>query len=501
MNRVMPQIENIVYLMLENRSLDNVLGWLYEKDKPKHAYPPNSSPLYDGLVKGKFSNPAHSWKGVQHYPVEPIPTKDQHQRVPWYDPYEAMREGSGPEWNGVMNQLFGDQNKISSMPKKNSKAHMLGFLQDYYASYMALWQGLDAMWSYTPAQLPHINALARAYAVSDRWFSSVPTQTNPNRAFSLCGTSLGREANANLRALEQFDVPTVINRLADAGKSWGLYYEDIWHSNQCFTAYTFPQIGKAKKGEIAEIDTFLQHAKAGRLPEFSYLEPKWGYGKGAIFTQGHDYHPPTDVAPGDAFLQKIYTAIRQSPQWQHTLFIVTFDEHGGTYDHVSPPWSAVNPDGKIGSKWGFRFDLYGVRVPTLLISPYIAPGTVFRQPAESKLPYDHTSFIKTVLLWAGVDPANAGLGKRVIAAPSFDAVLNDTVANTETVEQQAVLTGGPTTQDEPAAAPEHGNELFAGMPFASVREIINSSSNLETVKAEVARFKADPKAFEAELEK
>jgi phospholipase C len=357
------------------------------------------------------------------------------------------------------------------------------------------------MWSYTPAQLPHINALARAYAVSDRWFSSVPTQTNPNRAFSLCGTSLGREANANLRALEQFDVPTVINRLADAGKSWGLYYEDIWHSNQCFTAYTFPQIGKAKKGEIAEIDTFLQHAKAGRLPEFSYLEPKWGYGKGAIFTQGHDYHPPTDVAPGDAFLQKIYTAIRQSPQWQHTLFIVTFDEHGGTYDHVSPPWSAVNPDGKIGSKWGFRFDLYGVRVPTLLISPYIAPGTVFRQPAESKLPYDHTSFIKTVLLWAGVDPADAGLGKRVIAAPPFDAVLNDTVANTETVEQQAVLTGGPTTQDELAAAPETGDELFAGMPFASVREIINSSSNLETVKAEVARFKADPKAFEAELEK
>ena len=165
MNRVMPQIKNIVYLMLENRSLDNVLGWLYEKDKPKHVYPPNSSPLYDGLVKGKFSNPAHSRKGVQHYPVEPIPAKDQHKRVPWYDPYEAMREGSGPEWNGVMNQLFGDQNKISSMPKKNSKAHMLGFLQDYYAArYMALWKGLDAMWSYTPAQLPHINALARAYA-------------------------------------------------------------------------------------------------------------------------------------------------------------------------------------------------------------------------------------------------------------------------------------------------------------------------------------------------
>ena len=206
------------------------------------------------------------------------------------------------------------------------------------------------------------------------------------------------------------------------------------------------------------------------------------------------------MAPGDAFLHRICAAIRQSPQWQHTLFIVTLDEHGGTYGHVSPPWGAVNPDGKIGRKWRFGFDLYGVRVPTLLISPYIAPGTVFRQPAESKLPYDHTSFIKTVLLWAGIDPANAGLGKRVIAAPSFDAVLDDDVANTETVEQQAELTGSPTLQDEPVAAPPHGNELFAGMPFASVREIINNSSNLETVKAEVARFKADPQAFEAELE-
>jgi phospholipase C len=499
MTRVMPQIKNIVYLMLENRSLDNVLGWLYEKDKPQHVYPKNSSPQYDGLIKGEYYNPAHAWNGVQRYTVEPIPTKYQNERIPCYDPYEAMRDGSGSEWNGVMNQLFGNQDKNTHMPPKNTKANMLGFLQDYYDSYMVQWKGLDSMWSYTPTQLPNINNLALAYAVSDRWFSSVPTQTNPNRAYSICGTSLGREANANLQAVEQFDAPTLFNKLGDAGKSWGLYFEDIWHNNQCFTEYTFPHISKAKNGEIAGIASFLQHAKAGTLPAFCYLEPKWGYGKGSIYVQGHDYHPPTEIAPGDEFLLKIYTALRQSPQWQDTLFIVTFDEHGGTYDHVSPPWNAINPDGINGTKWGFQFDLYGVRVPTLLISPYIRAGTVFRQPETSQLPYDHTSFIRTVLCWAGIDPATAGLGKRVIAAPMFDAVLSDQIVNTQTVTLQ--MPPDSDTSEVSTTTEPHGNALFAGMPFASVREIINNSSNIESVKTDIARFKADPAAFETKLKK
>ena len=492
MNPVMPQIKTIVYLMLENRSLDNVLGWTYQQnDQPKNVYPAGSSSRYDGLVQGEFYNPAHAWDGVKRYPVEAIPAKYQNDRVPCYDPYEAMRDGSGSEWNGVMNQLFGNQDIIANMPTKNMHASMLGFLQDYYARYMVEWQGLDSLWTYTPAQLPYINRLARAYAVSDRWFSSVPTQTNPNRAYSLCGTSLGREANANLMALEQFDAPTVINKLADAGKSWGLYYEDIWHSNQCYTAYTFPQIGKAKNGEINTIDTFKQRAQADKLPAFCYLEPKWGGGKGEAYRQGHDFHPPAYVAPGDAFLYQIYSALRSSPQWPNTLFIVSFDEHGGTYDHVSPPWGAINPDGINGTKWGFQFDLYGCRVPTLLISPYIAPSTVFRAPSDSKQPLDHTAFIATVLRWAGVDPTQAGLGKRVAAAPSFDGVLSNTVVNEQTLAEEPNHTGATLTS--PA------NALFAGMPFASIRSILERSPNIGAIKAEIAKFKADPAAYEKRL--
>jgi phospholipase C len=426
-----------------------------------------------------------------------------------------------------MNQLYGNQTMIGGMPATGANPQMLGFLQDYYAHYMVSWQGLDILWTYNTGQAPNINLLAQQYAVSDRWFSSVPTQTNPNRAYSICGTSLGREANANLQAVEQFNVPTLFNALGSAGKSWGLYYEDVWQQGQCYTQYTFPQLTNAPNGEVATMQQFFARAQAGTLPAFTYLEPKWGYGKGSHYIQGHDYHPPTLIDPGEAFLAQVFSALCCSPQWGNLLFVVTFDEHGGTYDHVAPPWGAINPDGIIGTKWGFNFQQYGARVPTLLLSPYIAQGTVFREPAGSAQPYDHTSFINTMLQWAGVNPATAGLGNRVPAAPSFDGVLSPTPVNTFHVGPQDIVNGkivaasmlerasNQHAQSSAAEAPAIGldgnllgdaqhiqildDSLFEGIPFASVREIINNSETLADVQAWIQKFKANPAAFEASV--
>lgn len=501
MSNVMPQIKTVVHLMLENRSLDNLLGWLYYQRTPRHFFPPENSTAYDGLAPGKYHNPSKSISGVHQYPVTTIPSKYQSERVPAYDPYEAMREGS--EWNGVMNQLFGNQNMISSMPKPDSHAAMQGFLQDYYARYMVEWQGLDILWTYSTQQAPIINKLAYQYAVSDRWYSSVPTQTNPNRAFSLCGTSLGREANANLQAVEQFNVPTLINKLAAAGKSWGLFYEDTWQQGKCYTDYTFPQIAQAPNGQIKTMENFFALAQAGKLPAFTYVEPKWGYGKGSFYVQGHDYHPPTQIQPGEQFLWKIYSALRNSSQWPHTLFIVTFDEHGGTYDHNTPPWTAVNPDGKNGTKWHFDFQLYGARVPTILISPYVRPQTVFRAPNGSPHPYDHTSVISTLLRWAGVDPANAGLGKRVASAPCFDAVLANTIVNETGLEEaEPLITSTGESVETPTDAPTPLQEIgtqFAGVSFVCMREILRQNETLADIEAAIKRYHQDPQAFEADV--
>jgi phospholipase C len=166
------------------------------------------------------------------------------------------------------------------------------------------------------------------------------------------------------------------------------------------------------------------------VPAFSYLEPAWGYGEGTpdgfVGRQGTDYHPPTWLGPGEAFLNDVYEALSgNAALWAKMLLVVTFDEHGGLYDHVDPGWGAVQPDAHVGPD-GFAFDRYGVRVPTILASPWVPAGTVFRAPAGSPHPFDHCSLIATIFRWQGVDPASAGLGQRVAVAPTFEAALTGT---------------------------------------------------------------------------
>ena len=428
------KIDHVVLVMMENRSLDSVLGWLYPDGQAANILGADTASPYEGLQTGNYSNeyggrviPATRGTTGEtgHDGVGPQPL-----RVPGFDP--------GEEYEHVNQQLFGSPSQPTTKnPAVGTKAGMAGFAYDYDAYYES-WQQLDQiMEAYTPEQLPILNGLARAYAVSDAWHSSVPTQTNPNRAFSLCGTSLGR-VNNTWDAVEQYQTKTIWNALPSS-TSWGIYYHDIWHDGQCYTQYTFPRCNDAiGSGEIAPIATFYSKAQAGQLPRFTYLEPKWGYGMGkrdgsgfycgeiagkVYGSQGNDYHPPTWMGPGEAFLNQIYESlIANAAAWQRTLLIVTFDEHGGTYDHVDPRWDAVPPDGYLGPD-GFMFNRLGVRVPTLLISPWITAGTVFRSTKAIK--YDHTSLIATILTWSGVDPKRAGLGDRVAAAPIFDGVLAD----------------------------------------------------------------------------
>jgi phospholipase C len=437
MSNFMGQIEHAVLLMLENRSLDNVLGWLYADSSPERIIGNDDKTPYRGLQGGRHSNEVggrvldvtRGTIGKSGYPgvaAQPL-------RVPVLDPSE--------EYEHVTQQLFGSSKAPTTKnPPPYTPAGMQGFAYDFSA-WWETWALVDQiMETYTPAQLPILNGLAGAYAVSDVWRSSVPTQTNPNRAFSLCGTSLGR-VNNTLDAVEQFQTKTIWNALP-TGTSWGIYYHDIWNQGQCYTEYTFPRCREALAyGEIARIETFYEKAAAGSLPAFTYLEPKWGYGLGSpdgsgflcgkigekvIGSQGNDYHPPTWMGPGEAFLNRVYSALASNRRaWEKTLFIVTFDEHGGTYDHVDPLWDAIPPDAHRGPD-GFGFDRYGVRVPTILASPWIPARTVFRSQAPNKkLQYDHTSILSTLLRWKNVDPNQAGLGARVASAPTFEGVLTN----------------------------------------------------------------------------
>jgi phospholipase C len=198
--------------------------------------------------------------------------------------------------------------------------------------------------------------------------------------------------------------------------SWGIYGYDA----QPLTADTFTDVAQAAGGTIGQFTDFQAAAAAGTLPSYAFLEPSWT-------STGNSQHPNYDVALGEQLIHDVYEALRSGPNWGQTLFILTYDEHGGCFDHVPPPWGATPPDNTAG-EFGFGFDRFGARVPTVLISPLIAPGTVYRVPAGS-VPLDHTSILKTVeQRWSL--PA---LTARDAAAPGFGDVLTLATPRTDDV--------------------------------------------------------------------
>src|SRR6185437_3391667 len=162
---------------------------------------------------------------------------------------------------------------------------------------------------------------------------------------------------------------------------------------------------------------FLADAHTGSLPDYSFIEPRYFTDLFKNFIP-NDEHPPHDVIYGEQLIATVYNALRSSPCWKQTLFIITYDEHGGCFDHVPPP-PATPPDGVIANPYDFNFNRYGVRVPAVLVSPYIAPGSKIRAPAAAdgtRTPFDHTSIISAVREIFGL---GAPLTARDAIAPSL----------------------------------------------------------------------------------
>ena len=227
-----------------------------------------------------------------------------------------------------------------------------------------------------------INQLARSFAVCDRWFASVPTQTWPNRAFVHAGASDGHINNDDY---ELYDIPTIFNVLEGQGKSWSVFHDTTLVPSLTFGQF-LGQLG-AFDDHFHQYDDFKTLCQAGaasppgnRLPVYSFVEPRFTPEPGLLkIDYPSDYHPPHNVCRGEQFLADVYQAVRNSPYRDKILLVITFDEHGGCYDHVPPPSGAAAPMPSPKSRDGrFDFSRYGARVPTIVISSYVQPGTVFR---------------------------------------------------------------------------------------------------------------------------
>lgn len=387
-------IDSIVVVMLENRSFDQMLGYLY-------AAHGNRSPAgqpFDGLT-GKESTSDGKGKTIT---VSPITAADPH---PYFMP------GSDPG-EGFLNtnaQLFG-----TTQPKPGAQPTNGGFVTNF--DYTLGWQQKDPSWAkqilpgttaanimkmYTPELLPVLSTLASGYAVSDRWFASAPTETLPNRAFAQMATSQGHLDDHT----KSYTAPSIYPALTAAKATWAIYGYDA----QPLTRADLSDLANAPNANFGVYSDFAAAVKSGKLPNYVFMEPMWS-------SKGNSQHPNDDVSSGEQYLLQVYRTLYGSPVWETTLLVITYDEHGGCYDHVAPPSNATPPDASVG-EFGFDFKRFGVRVPAVFVSPWIAAGTVLRP--KGAVPFDHTSILATLEQRFGVKPLTA----RDAAAPDFGAVL------------------------------------------------------------------------------
>jgi phospholipase C len=410
-------------VMLENRSFDHLLGFLYA--------PGNTSPLgqpFDGLT-GNESNPDGKGGSVKVYQIQ---ASDPHPYfMPGADPGEGFLNTNG--------QLFG----TTTAPAAGTPASNNGFVTNFGATLTlrskesnAVMPGTTAsqiMGMYTPEMLPVLSRLAAGYAVCDGWFSSAPTETFPNRAFVSMATSQGHLEDSSASV---FTAPSIFTALAKQGASWSAY----GYNTLLYVRTSVADITNAPETHFGTFPDFQKAAKAGTLANYVYLEPEWT-------SKGNSEHPNYDVSAGEQFLHDVYYALYGTPGWATTLLIITYDEHGGCYDHVPPPETAVAPDNSVG-EYGFGFTRFGVRVPTVLVSPLIPAGTVYRSPTP--VPFDHTSILATLEKRFGVPP----LTRRDAAAADVGGVL--TLSQPRTDDPLSGVTP-PVSKTHPriSSAPNH----------------------------------------------
>jgi len=391
MNRVsgFTVVDNVFVLMLENHSFDNVFAFSGIK----------------GITAATSAN-TNSFLGQSYAAAAPAPS--------------AMPTDPGHEFPDVLEQLCGDVPRTPWQPY-NEPVVNTGFVANYAttkdeittnnpnrptpAQYGDIMKCFD-----TRSQLPVIYELATTFAICDHWYSSIPGPTWPNRFF-VHGASSGGWADSpkstqivEWETVDGFRYPSgssIYDKLAAAGLQWRIYVDENGP-----VLGGIPQVA-ALKGIMYEIDTnnfgsFASEVSGPYPYTYTFIEPNYGDVEGGSYKGGSSQHPTDSMARGEALIKAAYEAIRNSPLWERSVLIITYDEHGGFYDRQPPPTNVPNPGTKqdwptrIGHLFlrpkaaRFNFEMLGPRVPAVVISPYVPRGTV------DTTVRDHSSVPRTV---------------------------------------------------------------------------------------------------------
>jgi len=361
--------------MLENRSFDHLLGFSKLQGIDAASGRPTT---IEGL------DPAHDWNlGPDGKKVAVSSPAD------WVMPYDP-----GHDFPDVEEQLCGVNGKY---PHINNS----GFVANYATVDRA--NPGEIMKCYSPAQLPVLTTLAREFAVCDHWFSSMPGPTWPNRFFIHAASSGGLDHSPSTAEMVgslfdgyTFDNGIIYDRFDHAGVSWTIYKGDPFPQALSMSG----MLVRLAEGRFRDFEDFSSDVNdPGYATSYAFIEPD--YHALSDFVCGNSQHPKDDITRGEALIKSIYETIRHSPHWESSVLIITYDEHGGFYDHVPPPQTVApgdKPTDPDNSHFGFDFKQLGVRVPAVIVSPLI-PRVIIDHTV-----YDHTSVLATVEHLFGVQP-------------------------------------------------------------------------------------------------
>jgi phospholipase C len=387
-------ITHIFVLMLENRSFDHMLGFANLSGTDATTGKPTR---VDDLVDNPHSNVDPNDPGTHVPAASPADLK---LYPPDVDP--------GHEFANVLMQLCGTH---ASYPDPGTKKYPAidnsGFIGSYRASGSP--NPAKIMKCFSPDQVPVLTALAREFAVCDHWFASMPGPTWPNRFFVHAASSGALDdspssfssVTSTLLDGYSFQNGTIYDRLDAKNLPWVVFMGDDLPQVFAIRGMTEARL----EGRFKKFDRFAQMVND---PSFSssyvFIEPSYGNTLPTTpgdFTCGSSQHPLDDITRGEKLIKTVYETIRNSPHWNNSLLLVTYDEHGGFYDHVSPP-ATVSPGDQTTDKGNnhhnFDFTQLGIRVPAIVVSPLIPAGTIDHSI------YEHPSLLATVENIFGLDP-------------------------------------------------------------------------------------------------
>ncbi len=411
------EIKHIVVLMMENRSFDQMLGYLTKAGMPDVR----------GLT-GTESNP--DGKGNDHAAFEWGPAETSFHLLE--DPTGKILDPCHSKGCVAQQLTGGNQGFITNFleSRKDKNGNHVTIPAEYHALPMG---------HYGAQHLPMYDFLARNFAVCDAWHSSVPGDTWPNRLFALAGKEGPKTLPPLLERIEE-RFKHLMHQLEDAPiyaveaftrqlteDQWRWYSHDPATLRAADEKYrhfgerdNFAFFDRQKVSILTELleepivtgSSFLDDAANGKLRSVSWIDPNFIDLK-VLETASNDDHPPSDVRAGQSLVLETYEALRNSPQWEDTLLVIAYDEHGGFYDHVTPPRLDVDD--------GSGYATYGLRVPALLVGPRVVRHVCHEQ-------FDHTSIVKTILTRFAPQPqqAIANMGRRVEHAPHLGVALSPT---------------------------------------------------------------------------